>query len=133
MQARFIVEFHGSDIAIVELGGVRKAISIALVPEAQLGDHVIVHVGQAIGMRCRDTGTAAGRCRLRVAGAGSDVHRQRGQAGGNRRPEAADAVLAAMHAYPLGRSAGRIGHVTAAPHRFVQMTTAFSGRRVVDG
>jgi len=47
-------------------------------------------------------------------------------------PEAADAVLAAMRAHPLGRSAARIGHVSADPHRFVQMTTAFGGRRVVD-
>ena len=46
--------------------------------------------------------------------------------------EAADAVLAAMHAHPLGRSAGRIGYVSADPHRFVQMTTAFGGRRMVD-
>jgi hydrogenase expression/formation protein HypC len=29
---------------------VRKTISIALVPEAQLEDYVIVHVGHAIGM-----------------------------------------------------------------------------------
>lgn len=35
--------------AVVELGGVRKTISIALVPEAQVGDYVIVHVGFAIG------------------------------------------------------------------------------------
>ncbi|MEO7160313.1 MAG: hydrogenase expression/formation protein HypE [Polaromonas sp.] len=46
--------------------------------------------------------------------------------------EAADAVLAAMHAHPLGRSAECIGHVSADPHCFVQMTTAFGGRRVVD-
>ena len=47
-------------------------------------------------------------------------------------PEAAQAVLAAMRAHPLGHSAARIGHVTADPHRFVQMSTAFGGRRVVD-
>jgi hydrogenase expression/formation protein HypC len=29
---------------------VRKVISIALVPQAQLGDYVIVHVGHAIGL-----------------------------------------------------------------------------------
>ncbi len=37
-------------VAVVDMGGVRKRISIALVPEAQLGDFVIVHVGHAIGM-----------------------------------------------------------------------------------
>lgn len=35
--------------AVVELGGVRKTISVALVPDAVVGDYVIVHVGHAIG------------------------------------------------------------------------------------
>ena len=34
----------------VDLGGVRKNVSIALVPQALVGDYVIVHVGHAIGM-----------------------------------------------------------------------------------
>lgn len=38
------------DQAIVNLGGIRKPISVALVPEAQVGDYVIVHVGHAIGV-----------------------------------------------------------------------------------
>jgi len=45
-----VVEFQGPDSAIVELGGVRKAIFIALVPQARIGDYVIVHVGHAIGL-----------------------------------------------------------------------------------
>lgn len=45
-----IVELQDSDNAVVELGGVRKTISIALVPEARIGDYVIVHVGHAIGL-----------------------------------------------------------------------------------
>ncbi len=45
-----IVEMRDGDEALVNLGGVRKAVSIALVPEAQLGDYVIVHVGHAIGL-----------------------------------------------------------------------------------
>lgn len=44
-----VVELAGLD-ATVDLGGVRKSISIALVPQAQVGDYVIVHVGHAIGM-----------------------------------------------------------------------------------
>ena len=44
-----LVDIDGMN-ATVDLGGVRKAISIALVPEAQLGDYVIVHVGHAIGL-----------------------------------------------------------------------------------
>ena len=44
----------------------------------------------------------------------------------------AAAVLAAMRAHPLGRDAAIIGEVIADEHGFVQMDTAFGGRRVVD-
>ena len=47
-------------------------------------------------------------------------------------PEAAAPVLAAMRAHPLGREAAVIGTVIEDPHHFVQMETAFGGRRVVD-
>jgi hydrogenase expression/formation protein HypE len=46
--------------------------------------------------------------------------------------DAADMALAALQAHPLGRRAARIGVVTDDPQRFVQMATAFGGRRVVD-
>ncbi|MBP6677264.1 MAG: HypC/HybG/HupF family hydrogenase formation chaperone [Vitreoscilla sp.] len=45
-----VVELRDGDLAMVDLGGVRKEISVALTPQAQLGDYVIVHVGHAIGM-----------------------------------------------------------------------------------
>ena len=45
-----IVEMPAPEVAVVDMGGARKRISIALVPEAKLGDFVIVHVGHAIGM-----------------------------------------------------------------------------------
>ena len=45
-----VAELLGMDRAIVDLGGVRKLISMALVPEATVGDYVIVHVGYAIGL-----------------------------------------------------------------------------------
>ncbi len=45
-----IVELQAADQAVVELGGVRKSISVALTPEARIGDYVIVHVGHAIGL-----------------------------------------------------------------------------------
>jgi hydrogenase expression/formation protein HypC len=45
-----IVDILDAGVAIVDLGGIRKRISIALVPEAQVGDYVIIHVGYAIGM-----------------------------------------------------------------------------------
>ena len=46
--------------------------------------------------------------------------------------EAADAALAALRAHPLGHSAACIGRVGEDPHHFVQMTTGFGGRRIVD-
>jgi hydrogenase expression/formation protein HypC len=33
---------------IIDAGGVRKRVSLALVPEASVGDYVIVHAGYAI-------------------------------------------------------------------------------------
>ena len=44
-----IVALDGADVATVDLGGVRKAISVALTPGVAEGDYVIVHVGHAIG------------------------------------------------------------------------------------
>lgn len=47
-------------------------------------------------------------------------------------PEAVGAVLAAMRAHPLGQRAAVIGQVHEDANRFIQMTTAFGGKRVVD-
>jgi hydrogenase expression/formation protein HypE len=46
--------------------------------------------------------------------------------------DAADTLLAAMRAHPLGHDASIIGQVMADDQRFVQMTTAFGGGRIVD-
>jgi len=43
-----IVEINGNDTAIVDLGGVRKEISLALVEDVKVGDYVILHVGYAL-------------------------------------------------------------------------------------
>ena len=45
-----IIELQPAEQALVELGGVRKSISVALTPEARVGDYAIVHVGHAIGL-----------------------------------------------------------------------------------
>lgn len=45
-----VVQRLEDDQAVVDLGGVRKTISLALVDQAQPGDYVIVHVGHAIGL-----------------------------------------------------------------------------------
>lgn len=39
----------GKQEAEVDLGGIRKSVSVALVGEVSVGDYVIVHVGHAIG------------------------------------------------------------------------------------
>ena len=44
----------------------------------------------------------------------------------------AEKLLAAMRAHPLGGDAAIVGTVHADEHHFVQMTTAFGGRRIVD-
>lgn len=44
-----VIERRADDNALVDLGGIRKEISLALVPDAQVDDYVIVHVGYAIG------------------------------------------------------------------------------------
>jgi hydrogenase expression/formation protein HypE len=45
--------------------------------------------------------------------------------------EAADRVLAALHAHPLGRDAARIGHVTAQHPRMLVARTAMGANRVI--
>jgi hydrogenase expression/formation protein HypC len=45
-----VVALTDGDMALVDLGGVRKEVSIALTPQARVDDYVIVHVGHAIGM-----------------------------------------------------------------------------------
>ncbi|GAB4258381.1 MAG: hydrogenase expression/formation protein HypE [Pararhodobacter sp.] len=47
-------------------------------------------------------------------------------------PEHAQAALAALRAHPLGREAAIIGALRADPDHFVEMETAFGGRRMVD-
>jgi len=47
-------------------------------------------------------------------------------------PEDAARLLAAMRAHPLGQDAAIIGEVVEDDHGFVQMETAFGGRRMVD-
>lgn len=45
-----VVALQPEEQAIVELGGVRKSVSVALTPGVAAGDYVIVHVGHAIGV-----------------------------------------------------------------------------------
>ena len=43
-----VVELRPGDNAVVDLAGVRKEISLALVDNVLVGDYVIVHVGYAL-------------------------------------------------------------------------------------
>jgi hydrogenase expression/formation protein HypC len=43
-----IAEQHGLRLARVQFGGIVRKVSLDFVPEASVGDHVIVHVGFAI-------------------------------------------------------------------------------------
>ncbi|HOE40254.1 MAG TPA: HypC/HybG/HupF family hydrogenase formation chaperone [Rhodoferax sp.] len=44
-----VVQLLDGQRAVVDLGGVRKEVSIDLVDDAQIDDYVIIHVGYAIG------------------------------------------------------------------------------------
>ena len=43
-----VLELKPGDLALVDMGGVRKEVSVALVDNLSPGDYVIVHVGHAL-------------------------------------------------------------------------------------
>ena len=43
-----VVALPEADVAVIDVGGVQKRISLALVDDVQCGDYVIVHVGYAL-------------------------------------------------------------------------------------
>jgi len=49
-----VIERVGESDAIVDLGGIRKQISLALVDDVAVGDYVILHVGYALSRLDRD-------------------------------------------------------------------------------
>ncbi|HUN67622.1 MAG TPA: HypC/HybG/HupF family hydrogenase formation chaperone [Burkholderiales bacterium] len=51
-----VIERLQADDAIIDAGGVEKRVSLALVPEAAVGDYVVVHAGYAIS--CLDPAEA---------------------------------------------------------------------------
>ena len=65
-----VVELRPHDQAVVNLGGIRKEISVALVDGVQVGDYVIVHVGYALTRLDPDE---AARTLALMAEAGLDV------------------------------------------------------------
>lgn len=43
-----VIELRDHDLAVVDLAGVKKEISLSLVDDVAIGDYVIVHVGYAL-------------------------------------------------------------------------------------
>jgi hydrogenase expression/formation protein HypC len=43
-----VVELSGDETAVVEVGGVKKEVSLALIEDVALGDYLIIHVGFAL-------------------------------------------------------------------------------------
>lgn len=43
-----VIALSDAETAVVEVGGIRKSISTALLDEVAVGDYVIVHVGYAL-------------------------------------------------------------------------------------
>lgn len=43
-----VIELRDADLAVVDLAGVKKEISLSLVDDVRVGDYVIVHVGYAL-------------------------------------------------------------------------------------
>lgn len=49
-----VVEIKEGDLAVIELDGVRKEVSLALVEDVETGDYVLVHVGYALNKVSED-------------------------------------------------------------------------------
>ena len=43
-----VVQLREGDLAVIDLGGVHKEVSLALVEDVAVGDYVIIHVGYAL-------------------------------------------------------------------------------------
>lgn len=67
-----IIEIFDNDQAIVDMGGVRKSISIALLDEIAVGDYVIVHVGYALNRLDQDEAAETLRLFAEMAGMADD-------------------------------------------------------------
>ena len=65
-----IVRFEAGEQAVVDIGGIRKQISVALVDGVAAGDYVIVHVGYALA---RLDPAAAAATLAAMAAAGIDA------------------------------------------------------------
>ena len=54
-----VVELRANSMAMIEMQGLRKEVSIELVPEVQVGDYVLVHVGYALSKMDEESAIAS--------------------------------------------------------------------------
>lgn len=45
-----IIKFLEEDVVEIDIGGVQRTVSITLVPEAKVGNYVIIHAGYALAI-----------------------------------------------------------------------------------
>ena len=62
-----VVAMPDIDTAVIDVDGVRKQISLALVDGVSVGDYVIVHVGYALTRLDPDEACAPSRCSRKPA------------------------------------------------------------------
>ena len=77
-----VMELVAGDKAIVDLGGVRKEISLALLDDVKVGDYVILHVGYALSKLDPEeaAATLALFAQLNASGAAQSESEQTGNA-----------------------------------------------------
>ena len=61
------------DMALAELGGVERTISLMLTPEAKVGDYVLLHAGYAINILDQQEAEATFRLLEEVMSSDEDV------------------------------------------------------------
>ena len=71
-------KLRGEDTAIVDLGGIRKEISLALVDGVRVGDYVILHVGYALSTARPRGGRAHAGAVCRAAAVGERASEAQG-------------------------------------------------------
>ena len=67
-----VISINGTE-AEVEIGGVRRQVSIMLTPEAKIGDYVLLHTGYAINVIDEDEAQETLNTLAEMIGLGDEV------------------------------------------------------------
>ena len=73
-----ILSIDEDRIAVVELGGVERQISLIMVPEAEVGNYVLVHTGYAISLMDDDEAQASLETFAEIAKIQAEMDREAG-------------------------------------------------------